>query len=320
MAYVYRYIDNSDGIIKYIGIVWSGNRTLQQRIYEHQRNDNWCKLGDFTIEYIEENINSRTDAEFFEAHYISLYGTDKYFNVSKAGWGVSSFLPNRENDWVKYDSQSFIEKDTDYIFRVCWTKDEDFDVKMMPAIKRKCKKKKDVCNEHCKCGSDNLYKKDNGKCGQLYCRECGSWVAQGNRDTSKYYTPNYSGRYVIEDGKVATYEYVTICFGRKDCWHSYEKSVLERVTSNQPIGVFSGGKNNLTWIHTYAMTYDEVEDAKNRILQYIKNEKQLKILSVENEIKDIKKKLKELPKLLESSKDDYDRFLDKYNGILAIES
>ena len=31
-----------------------------------------------------------------------MYQTDKYFNVSKAGWGVSSFLPNRENDWVEF--------------------------------------------------------------------------------------------------------------------------------------------------------------------------------------------------------------------------
>lgn len=109
MAYVYRYIDNSDGIIKYVGIVWSEDRTLTQRIYEHQRNDDWCKNGDFTIEYIESNINTRTDAEYFEAHYISLYGTDKYFNEKKSGWGVSSFLPDRENDWKKYDG-AFREK------------------------------------------------------------------------------------------------------------------------------------------------------------------------------------------------------------------
>ena len=104
MAYVYRYIDNLDGIIKYIGIVWSKDRTLTQRVYEHQRNDDWCKSGSFTIEYIEENINSRTDAEYFESHYISLYGTDKYYNDKKSGWGVSSFLPDRESEWKKYDS------------------------------------------------------------------------------------------------------------------------------------------------------------------------------------------------------------------------
>lgn len=103
MAYVYRYRDNINGIIKYVGIVWSENRTLTQRIYEHQQNDKWCKNGSFTIEYIEENINTRTDAEYFEAHYISLYETDKYFNEKKSGWGTSSFLPNREDDWEKYD-------------------------------------------------------------------------------------------------------------------------------------------------------------------------------------------------------------------------
>ena len=103
MGYVYRYTDIDDGIIKYVGIVWSENRTLNQRIKEHSQNDVWCRDKEWEIEYICEDINSRTDAEYFEAHYISLYGTDKYFNERKSGWGVSSFLPNRENDWKKYD-------------------------------------------------------------------------------------------------------------------------------------------------------------------------------------------------------------------------
>lgn len=103
MAYIYRYIDNEDKIIKYVGIVWSKNRSLKQRINEHKHYDKWCKNKEFTIEYIEENIITRTDAEYFESHYISLYGTDKYYNEKKSGWGISSFLPNRENDWIKYD-------------------------------------------------------------------------------------------------------------------------------------------------------------------------------------------------------------------------
>lgn len=97
MGYVYRYMDLEDNIIKYVGIVWSDNRTLQQRIREHERNDSWCRNRKWRIEYITENINTRTDAEYCEAHYISLFGTDKYYNVKKAGWGVSSFLPHRDN-------------------------------------------------------------------------------------------------------------------------------------------------------------------------------------------------------------------------------
>ncbi len=102
MAYIYRYTDLVDNIIKYVGIVWSDNRSLEDRLYEHELRDDWCRTRKWKIEYLTENITTRTDAEYFEAHYISLYQTDKYFNVSKAGWGVSSFLPNRENDWVEF--------------------------------------------------------------------------------------------------------------------------------------------------------------------------------------------------------------------------
>lgn len=37
MAWVYRYTDLSDNIIKYIGIVWGKNRTLKQRLIEHKK-------------------------------------------------------------------------------------------------------------------------------------------------------------------------------------------------------------------------------------------------------------------------------------------
>ncbi len=113
MAYVYRYIDKADGIIKYVGIVWGESRTLKDRIREH-KNDPWNKNINWLIQYITANINTRTDAEYFEAHYVSLYGTDKYFNKSKAGWGTSSFLPNREEEWVNYSEQPPITNPSDY--------------------------------------------------------------------------------------------------------------------------------------------------------------------------------------------------------------
>lgn len=106
MSCVYRYTDLEDGIIKYVGIVWSENRTLKQRVKEHATNDDWCKNKSWLIEFIEENINSRTDAEYFEAHYISLYETDKWFNQKKSGWGKSSFLPERK-DWKVYAHSSY---------------------------------------------------------------------------------------------------------------------------------------------------------------------------------------------------------------------
>jgi hypothetical protein len=84
-----------------VGIVWSENRSLYQRIKEHN-NEKWCVGKKWKIEYLEEGIKTRTDAEYMEAHYISLYKTYEYFNIKKANWGISSFIPIRD-DWQLYD-------------------------------------------------------------------------------------------------------------------------------------------------------------------------------------------------------------------------
>lgn len=109
MAYVYRYIDLADNIIKYVGIVWSDNRTLKKRIMEHAQNDTWCRNRKWRIEYITEDITNRSEAEAFESHYISLFETDKYYNYAKADWGINRHLPKR-NDW-----KVFAEDDIDQI-------------------------------------------------------------------------------------------------------------------------------------------------------------------------------------------------------------
>lgn len=44
MACIYRYTDLTDNIIKYVGIVWSGNRTLKQRLYEHSKMTSGVKM------------------------------------------------------------------------------------------------------------------------------------------------------------------------------------------------------------------------------------------------------------------------------------
>ena len=102
MGYIYRYIDLEDNIIKYVGIVWSKNRTLEHRIRDHELNDSWCWDKKWKIEYITENINTRTDAEYLESHYISLYGTSKYYNIKKKDWGISSFISDKEQEWKEY--------------------------------------------------------------------------------------------------------------------------------------------------------------------------------------------------------------------------
>ena len=104
MGYVYRYTDLTDNVIKYVGIVWSDNRTLLQRIKEHYLYDEWCKDKEWKIEYLCENIDTRTDAEYMEAHYIARYETNKYYNKAKSGWGISSFIQDRD-DWQLFDNE-----------------------------------------------------------------------------------------------------------------------------------------------------------------------------------------------------------------------
>lgn len=102
MAYVYRYTDKSDGIIKYVGIVWSKSRTLSQRIAEHSAERKF-KGHDWLIEYKDVPDMTRTDAEYMEAHYIALYHTDKYLNSSKGGWGISRLIPADDGQWERYE-------------------------------------------------------------------------------------------------------------------------------------------------------------------------------------------------------------------------
>lgn len=85
MGYLYRYTDLNDGIIKYVGIVYSEKRSLTKRIKEHEK-DFWYGLGNWKIEYVE-NIQTRMDAEILEAYYINLYKSDKWYNRAKASWG-----------------------------------------------------------------------------------------------------------------------------------------------------------------------------------------------------------------------------------------
>lgn len=103
MAVVYKYTDLSDNIVKYVGIVWSDNRTLSQRVSEH-KNDDWYIGRKWKIEYIKRNIKTRSDAELIESHYISKYHTDMFFNKRKSGWGESQFIDG-EDEWILFLSE-----------------------------------------------------------------------------------------------------------------------------------------------------------------------------------------------------------------------
>lgn len=85
----------------YIGIIKPRKQNgdiLRERIIEHFRRETWS-FGNYKVDYFI--VNSRTDAEFFEAHLIALYKTYKYYNIAKSDWGISEYLPNEIN-WIEY--------------------------------------------------------------------------------------------------------------------------------------------------------------------------------------------------------------------------
>lgn len=92
---VYRYTDVEDETIKYVGIVRKG--MLSRRIHEHEISDDWCKGRNWYVEYFE--CDTQSEVEAFEAHLISLYHTDRFFNIKKAGWGINKYLPDVEKWW-----------------------------------------------------------------------------------------------------------------------------------------------------------------------------------------------------------------------------
>lgn len=117
MAWVYRYIDLADDIIKYVGVVWGKSRTLAQRLREHEKNDKWCYTRRWRIEYITNDIETRAEAEAFETHYIALYDTGKYFNIRQVGYGTNKFLPDRENDWIEFDIDKVLKEDKENTYK-----------------------------------------------------------------------------------------------------------------------------------------------------------------------------------------------------------
>ena len=98
MAVVYRYFNNDTKEYDYIGIVYSENRTLDQRVYEHSKEERF--QGDYKIQYFE--VPTQSDAEVWEGHLISKYKTYERLNDKKAKWGLCSYLPNDEDLWLDY--------------------------------------------------------------------------------------------------------------------------------------------------------------------------------------------------------------------------
>lgn len=113
MGVVYRYIDLNDNQIKYVGIVWSGNRTLKQRVEEHYNNESWCDRGHWRIEYVLRDVNTRTDAEYLEAHYTNKFRNpdNEWFGKTKLNWGESEIIDDSNDVWELYSTDEESKSD-----------------------------------------------------------------------------------------------------------------------------------------------------------------------------------------------------------------
>lgn len=95
MPYIYRYLDRSDGVYKYVGI--SKNKdTLRQRIKSHEH-DYWHRCGNWYIDYAF--VKSKADVEFLEGVLIAEHGTWAWYNVAKATWGHSVLFDVPRLNW-----------------------------------------------------------------------------------------------------------------------------------------------------------------------------------------------------------------------------
>ncbi len=120
--YVYRYIDETDGVIKYVGIAgkYIGAHMgdgLAHRIASHKSQDEWRDKGVWRIECFE--CENKSTAEAFESHLISLYRTDNYYNKYKAKWGLNKYLPNIEDKWQLVETPYFADVETIKVVRLC---------------------------------------------------------------------------------------------------------------------------------------------------------------------------------------------------------
>lgn len=105
MPYVYKYTDLKDNQVKYIGII-KKDSNFPARFYQHKR-DWWHAEGEWSISYIE--VATQTDAEMLEAHLIEFYNTTKFYNRAKAGWGLSSYLPDADTlEWIPVQNERSI--------------------------------------------------------------------------------------------------------------------------------------------------------------------------------------------------------------------
>lgn len=106
---VYRYIDKTDGVTKYVGI--TRETAIKQRLSVHAAKDRWKYKGTWRIEYFE--CENQSEAEAFESHLIALYETGKYYNKRKVGWGINQYLPSVEERWKLLQESKYADVETE---------------------------------------------------------------------------------------------------------------------------------------------------------------------------------------------------------------
>ena len=107
MAYVYKYTDLADNIVKYVGIVCRDNESaMELRLKEHIYNDVWMQGKHWRLEYI--NVATNNDASALEAHFIAKYETAKWYNSTKDKLGLLSFVKDCDFDWQVYKNDIYV--------------------------------------------------------------------------------------------------------------------------------------------------------------------------------------------------------------------
>ena len=102
MPFVYKYVNHKTKEVEYVGIVKSDDG-LEKRLLQHERDEWFCPM---TYEIYYTHVETQTDAEALEAHFIALYESHKHHNKAKSKWGLLSFAP--EVEWILYTDCRFI--------------------------------------------------------------------------------------------------------------------------------------------------------------------------------------------------------------------
>lgn len=157
MPYIYRYLDKNDGIYKYVGITksWKG---LEHRVQSHKK-DYWFGNGKWTVEYAF--VESMTDLQMLEAHFISDYETYNWYNKAKSSWGKSRMFQVPPLQWSVYAMRINPIKycdDIEELRAIATAQQEEIEIAQRTA--RTEKRRSNELEKRLKCAEDGLKKQE----------------------------------------------------------------------------------------------------------------------------------------------------------------